>query len=92
MLAQRAVAHSAFAHRAFLAVDVSRGKTTADRVQQECRRLGIGYIEFTDAKDYDTFEIVISPLHREPDAYDVDSFIATQISSHNQDSLRELLS
>jgi uncharacterized protein (DUF736 family) len=87
-----ATAHSAFAHLAFLAVKVSGGKKAPDeRILQECKRLGIGYITFTDAGDYDTFEVVNSPSHREPDPYEVDKFITTQISTSKQNELRELL-
>ena len=87
-----ATAHSAFAHLAFLAVKVNGEKRAPDeRILQECKRLGIGYITFTDADDYDTFEVVNIPSHREPDPYEVDKFITTQVSPAKQNELRELL-
>lgn len=89
-----ALAHSAFAHRSHLAVNIS-GATGEDipdgRVVQECTRLGIGYITFTQPADYGTFEIVTSAKLTEPDPHEVDNFIRTQISQKNQDELREWL-
>jgi hypothetical protein len=89
-----ALAHSAFAHRSHLAVNISgvEGEDIPDdRVVQECTRLGIGYITFRDPADYNTFETVISAKLTEPDPDEVDSFIKTQISAKNQDELREWL-
>lgn len=87
-----AIAHSAFAHLAFLAVHVSGVKKDPDeRILQECKRFGIGYITFTDPENYDTFETVINPSFEDPDPYAVDKFISNQISSANRDRLREFL-
>lgn len=88
-----ALAHSAFAHRSYLAVDVSSyGDNLEDeRIVQECSRLGIGYITFENPGDYETFDIVTPAKLNEPDPYEVDTFIKTQISSANQDELREWL-
>lgn len=88
-----ALAHSAFAHRSYLAVDVSSyGSSIEDeRIVQECSRLGIGYITFEDPGDYETFDIVTPAKLNEPDPYEVDTFIKTQISSANQEELREWL-
>lgn len=52
---------------------------------------GRGYIVFDDPADYDTFDIVCSAKLNEPDPYDVDSFIRTQLSADAQGQLRELL-
>jgi hypothetical protein len=89
-----ALAHSAFAHLAFLAVDISsygEDEPPDDRVYQECKRLGIGYITFKDPADYNTFDIEISAAVKEPDPYEADKFITTQISADKQNDLRELL-
>jgi len=88
-----ALAHSAFAHRSYLAVDVSSyGDSVEDeRIVHECSRLGIGYITFEKPGDYETFDIVTPAKLNEPDPYEVDTFIKTQISSVNQDELREWL-
>jgi hypothetical protein len=46
---------------------------------------------FTDPADYDTYEIVCTARLNEPDPYEVDKFIRTQISADNQDQIREFL-
>lgn len=90
-----ALAHSAFAHRSYLAVHVKESEydddIPDDRIVQECTRHGVGYMTFSDPGDYGTSEIVTSARLREPDPYDVDTFIRTQISPDNQDQLREFL-
>ena len=62
-----------------------------DRIVQECTRHGVGYITFTDPADYNTYEIVCPARLNEPDPYDVDNFIRTQISQAAQEELREFL-
>jgi len=88
-----ALAHSAFAHRSYLAVDVSTiadGQDIPDeRIVQECTRHGVGYINFDNVADYDTYEIKCPAELNEPDPYNVDNFIKTQISATNQDQLGE---
>ena len=89
-----ALAHSVFAHRSFLAVRIpDQGDHDLDnnRAFQECKRLGVGYMTFIDANDYDTFDIVTSARLNDPDPYEVDNFIRTQISPQNHDELREWL-
>ncbi|HUA83189.1 MAG TPA: hypothetical protein VMB85_04975 [Bryobacteraceae bacterium] len=88
-----ALAHSAFAHRTYLAVRIDAGLEDIpdDRIVQECSRHGVGYLTFTDPADYDTFDLVNTATLKDPDPYDVDNFIRTQVSSANQESLRELL-
>jgi hypothetical protein len=90
-----ALAHSAFSHRSYLAVKIREYKEDEeipdDRIVQECTRHGVGYITFTDPADYDTYEVVVSADLNEPDPYEVDNFIRTQISAEKQDELRELL-
>jgi hypothetical protein len=89
-----ALAHSAFAHRSYLAVDTRDFKDVDevpdDRIVQECTRHGVGYIAFEDVADYDTYEIVCPAKLKEPDPEEVDNFIKKQISQQNQDELREL--
>ncbi len=90
-----ALAHSAFAHRSYLAIDI-RDFTAPeqdipdDRIVQECTRHGVGYIAFTNVADYDTYEIVCTAKLKEPDPEEVDNFIKKQISPQKQDELREL--
>jgi hypothetical protein len=91
-----ALAHSVFAHRSYLAVNVkeyqgSEAVMPDERIMQECARHGVGYMTFEDPCDYATFEIANSARLRDPDPYEVDNFIRTQLSRENQDLLREFL-
>jgi hypothetical protein len=91
-----ALAHSAFAHRSYLAVDIREFKGREDeiphdRIDHECTRHGIGYITFTDVSDYDTYDVVCNAKLNEPDPYDVDNFVKTQISQAKQEEVREFL-
>jgi len=90
-----ALAHSAFAHRSYLAVDIREHKDadeiSDERIVEECTRHGVGYITFTDVADYDTYEIVCPAVLKEPDPEEVDSFIKVQINRENQEQLHEFL-
>jgi hypothetical protein len=72
-----ALAHSAFAHPTYLAVDLSSYSEDEDlpddRIYQECGRHGVGYIGFTDPSDYDSFDIVAEARLKEPDPDEVDN-------------------
>jgi hypothetical protein len=85
-----ALAHSAVAHRSYLAVDVSSydKEIPDERIVQECSRLGVGYITFEDPANYETFDIVTPAKLNEPDPNDVDTFIKNQINPENQERLR----
>lgn len=96
-----ALAHSVFAHRSYLAVMEKESEGDAnpedadnipdERILQECTRLGVGYITFTNPSDYNTYEIVASARLNEPDPYEVDKFILGQISAEKQEELRDWL-
>jgi hypothetical protein len=89
-----ALAHSAFAHRSFLAVDQrefkGEGEVPNERIIQECTRHGVGYIAFEDVVDYNTYDIICPAKLRDPDPEEVDNFIKKQISPEKQDELRDL--
>jgi hypothetical protein len=92
-----ALAHSAFAHRSYLAVDIRQFKEPEaevpdERIVQECSRHGVGYMAFTDVSDYNTYEIVSTAKLKEPDPEEVDAFIKKQIGQPKQEELREHLS
>ena len=88
-----ALAHTAFAHRSYLAVRVPEQpeppESETERVNRECERFGVGCIFFGDVSNYDTYDIVVSARLKEPDPAEVDAFIKTQISPQNQEELRE---
>jgi hypothetical protein len=88
-----ALAHSAFAHRSYLAVKVPEGddEIADDRIVGECTRHGMGYITFTNEADYETYDIVVGARLNEPDPENVDNFVKTQISQEKQEDLSEFL-
>jgi hypothetical protein len=87
------LAHSAFAHRSYLAVHVERYQDLEDipddRIVQECERFGVGYIIFSDPNDYDTYDVVVSARLKEPDPADVDNFVRQQVSPQSQEQIRD---
>jgi len=90
-----ALAHSAFANRTYLAVH-SPGYEDVDdlgddRIVQECERFGVGYMLFSDPANYDTYQIIASARLKQPDPENVDTFIRAQITTQNQEELREWL-
>jgi|SRR5271166_4165786 len=89
-----ALAHSAFAHRVYLAVMVDGDIPAAQaetwtRMREECDRLAIGLIKFSKADEYDTFEFISEAAPNDPDLYKVNEFIAKQIPNLEQDVIRE---
>lgn len=88
------LAHSAFAHRTYLAVKVEEQipREQADnwtRVREECDRLAIGLIKFSNAREYETFEFISEASPNEPDLYKVNEFISRQIPERDQETIRE---
>jgi hypothetical protein len=72
-LAAKASSAGKSSKRAFLAVDISKYTDSNEdlpdeRVFQECKRLGVGYV--TDPADYNTFDIAIDTQMRNPDPDD----------------------
>lgn len=89
-----AAAHSAFAHRSYLAVQVSNidaATAELERIERECERFGIGLILFTDPSDWDMFDVRVEGAPHAPDAGDVDAFIRSQLSDDNKRTVRELI-
>lgn len=89
-----AAAHSAFAHKSYLAIQVSNSaqqNPDLERVRSECRRFGVGLISFGKPSDWQTFEVQVEPDRREPDPRIIDEFITKQISSENQRQLLQHL-
>lgn len=89
-----AAAHSAFAHRSCLAVQVEKDFEPGpdfDRLASECRRFNVTLISFVDPKDYDTFDTIYDADLGNPAPAMVDAFIRKQISPQSQDALRKFL-
>lgn len=91
-----ALAHSVFAHRSYLAVQVpdSYSKNPSqdlERTSAECARHGIGLYTFTDARDFDTFDPLQDAVRKNPDPSKVNEFIATQIDAKNKTLVKKWL-
>jgi hypothetical protein len=93
-----AAAHSAFAHRSYVAFpDPNPGSNEQiddplfDRIFDECERFGIGLILFDIPVTWDSFDFQVTARRHNPDPASVDNFISTQISAENQRELRDLL-
>lgn len=89
-----ALAHSAFAHRQYLAVKVegSIPKEQTDswtRVREECDRLAIGLIKFSNPNEYETFEFISEATSDEPELFKVNDFISKQIPPKEQETIRD---
>lgn len=87
-------AHSRVATKSYLAVHkTSEGPTPEDldRIESECVRFGLGPILFSDAKNYDDWEYRVEPNRHEPDPFNVEEFIQTQIPSTDQERIRKWL-
>jgi hypothetical protein len=88
-----ALAHSVFAHRSYLAVQVPDSHLSEDlaRTSAECARHGVGLYTFTDASNFDTFDLLQDAVRRNPDPSKVNDFIATQLNSQNKATLKKWL-
>jgi hypothetical protein len=86
-----ASAHSAFAHRSYLAFPDSKEYDDSplyDRIHTECERFGLGLILFEDVKNWDTYDFQVPAKYREPDPQAVNDFIKTQISEKNREDIQ----
>lgn len=64
--------HSVFAHRSYLMIHMTKdpdsdNSDVLDRISRECERFGIGFITFTDPKDWDTYKNRQEAEHKNPD-------------------------
>jgi len=86
-----AAAHSAFAHRSYLAFPDSDDYDASplyDRIQDECERFGLGLILFKDAANWDTYDFRVSAVLHQPEPQMVNDFIKNQISERNREEIQ----
>jgi hypothetical protein len=86
-----ASAHSAFAHRSYLAFPDSSDyddNPLYDRIHTECERFGLGLILFEDVNNWDTYDFQVPAKFREPDPQAVNDFIKTQISEKSREEIQ----
>jgi hypothetical protein len=80
-------AHSVFANKCYLAVQVPKGEVASgdfDRLKRLCKRFGVGLLTFADPADWGTFEEIVEPQHWNPDPAEVSDFISEQLSGENK--------
>lgn len=86
-----AAAHSAFAHHSYLAFPDSNDyddNPLYDRINDECKRFGLGLILFEDVKNWDTYDFQVPAKYRDPDPQAVNDFIKGQISEKNREEIQ----
>lgn len=86
-----AAAHSAFAHRSYLAFPDSKEYEKSpifDRIHDECERFGIGLLLFEDVANWDTYNFEVSAERNDPDPRAVNDFIKGQISEKNREEIQ----
>jgi hypothetical protein len=86
-----AAAHTAFAHKSYLAFpdsDDYSGSPLYDRIYLECERFGLGLILFGDVNNWDTYDFQVPAKFREPDPQAVNDFIKTQISERSREEIQ----
>ncbi len=84
-------AHSAFAHRSYLAIpdsDDYDNNPLFDRVQGECERFGLGLILFENVANWDTYTFEVSAERKSPDPQSVNDFIKGQISEKSREEIQ----
>jgi len=86
-----AAAHSAFAHRSYLAFPDSEeheDNPLFDRIRDECERFGLGLIVFERVDDWDTYTFEVEAQPRDPDPQAVNDFIKIQISEKSREEIQ----
>jgi hypothetical protein len=86
-----AAAHSAFAHRSYLAFPDSKEYEKSplfDRIRDECERFGLGLILFEDVADWDKYNFEVSAERNNPDPQAVNDFIKSQISEKGREAIQ----
>jgi hypothetical protein len=86
-----AAAHSAFAHRSYLAFPDSKEYDKSplyERIQDECERFRLGLILFEDVSNWDTYTFEVSAERNDPDPQAVNDFIKGQISEKGREEIQ----
>jgi hypothetical protein len=87
-------AHSRFASQSYLALHKSSehpvDEELSTRMEEECKRFGVGMIVFEDPADYDTYEVIVDSSRKHPDPREVEKFME-QVSPINRAKLSRWL-
>jgi len=87
--------HSRFSNKSYLAIhlpDASVSRTEEfERVKRECERFGLGLMTFSSPEDLESYETIQEAERKTPDPADLNGFIASQLSSQNQQRILEMV-
>lgn len=83
---------SVFAHKAYLCIHLptSNGEPETEefeKIKRQCENFGVGLIIFEKPDDWKTYNTLIEPTRKEPDPFEVNLFIAQQISNDNKEEI-----
>jgi hypothetical protein len=84
-------AHSAFAHRSYLAFPASdeySDNPLYERIADECERFGLGLILFENVQNWDTYTFEVNAKRHNPDPRSVNDFIKGQISEKGREEIQ----
>lgn len=88
-------AHSRFATKSYYCVYLPNGwddnSPEFDRIKSECERFGIGLMHFEYPEKYETYEVLVEPTRRNPDPFEMDSFISAQMGREAKEKLIQFL-
>jgi len=77
----------------FVPDDQTAIENELERIENECKRFGLGLIicKATKAEDYESYDETVEPVNRLPDPKDVEKFIKAQVHPLDQSKLMLLL-
>ena len=88
-----AVAHTRYAHYAYLAWhQPDKGNVAKDKqqdVEANCRTHGIGLIVFADPLLPASYEVLLAPIRKTPHPYDVDGYLSLRLKKPALAALKE---
>ena len=89
-----ALAQTRFSHFGHLVWHLPQASDYAVRlseIEEQCKLHGIGFILIRDPLDFDSFEVRLEPVRRTTTATEIDGFLASRLTSDNQNELTEAL-
>lgn len=70
--------HSAFANKSYLALHLpegGKGSELPERLETEAARFQIGLLTFSEPARWDTFDVLVEPVHKTPSPADMNDFL-----------------
>lgn len=85
---------SIFSHKSYLCIHTPLGRPMTEdfeRIELLCENFGIGLLIFEQPDNWDTFDVIIEPKRKEPDPFEVNSFIKRQLCDKTKEKLSSLI-